>query len=75
MFLKYFVLLVSEEAEPCQRGETEGGHQGKRLPLLRLRVHEGEPLSAHERKVRTHQTLKLLVHLYIISAVSTELFL
>lgn len=43
---------VTEEAEPCQRGETEGGDSRERSPLLRLRVHEGEPLPADERQVR-----------------------
>lgn len=43
---------VTEEAEPCQRGETEGGDPRERSPLLCLRVHEGEPLPADEGQVR-----------------------
>lgn len=43
---------VTEEAQPCQRGETEGGDSRERSPLLRLRVHEGEPLPADEGQVR-----------------------
>ena len=43
---------VPQEAEPQQRGEAEGGHPGERHALLRLRVHEGEPLPAHEGALR-----------------------
>lgn len=54
--VKTLCFPVSEEAEPRQRGETEGGDQGKRPPLLRLRVHGRKPLPAHEGKVRARRT-------------------
>ena len=37
-----------QEAEPCQRCQAEGGHQGERHPVLCVRVHEGEPVPADE---------------------------
>ncbi len=43
---------VLEEVESQQRRQAQGGHQGERHSLLRLRVHEGEPLPAHEREIR-----------------------
>lgn len=49
---------VTEEAQPCQRGETEGGDPRERSPLLRLRVHEGEPLPADEGQVRREPDFK-----------------
>uniref|UniRef100_A0A3Q2ZTZ0 Male germ cell-associated kinase n=1 Tax=Kryptolebias marmoratus TaxID=37003 RepID=A0A3Q2ZTZ0_KRYMA len=39
---------VAEEAEPCECGETKGGYQGERSPLLCFRVHEREPVPADE---------------------------
>lgn len=42
---------VPQEAQPRQRRQAQGGHPGERRALLRLRVHEGEPLSAHEGQV------------------------
>lgn len=48
----YNVTAVTEEAEPRKRGETKRGHQRERSPLLCLRVHEGEPVSADEGQVR-----------------------
>ena len=43
---------VAQEAEPQQRGQAEGGHPRERHPLLRLRVHEGEPVPADEGPIR-----------------------
>jgi hypothetical protein len=43
---------VPEEAEPSQRGETEGGHPREQPPVLRLRVHQGRPPRPHARDVR-----------------------
>lgn len=51
-----FLTTVTEEAESCQCGEIERSHQRKWLPLLCLWVYERKPLSAHERKVRRHQS-------------------
>lgn len=48
------VFPVTEEAEPCKRCEAEGGDQRERLPVLCLRVHEGESLPAHEGQVRNY---------------------
>lgn len=47
----YVPPAVAEEVEPRQRSQAEGGDPGERHALLRLRVHEGEPLSTHEVQV------------------------
>lgn len=60
IFFKWWVTPVTEEAQPCQCGETEGGNQRERSPLLRLWVHEGEPLPAHEGQVRMSRMFVLV---------------
>ena len=49
---------VPEEVVAQQRGQAEGGDPRERHPLLRVRVHEGEPLPADEGALRPRrQTL------------------
>lgn len=54
--IKQFVIIINlknktvpEETITSKYCETEGGHPRKRHTIFCLRVHEGEPIPAHQR--------------------------
>lgn len=49
----FFLFSVSEKVESSERGQTQRSHPGKWNALFRLWAHEGEPLPARERALRT----------------------
>lgn len=65
-FEHLFLFSVSEKVESSERGQTQRSHPGKWNALFRLWAHEGEPLPARERALRTRVSF-FFVFFYLIT--------